>query len=87
MPFNKRVFERSPGEVIFYEGQLVQFYHSSMDYTFKAKRNLSPKWSPPYRITTRICNSYEIETLRGEKVAGEFHARRLPCSYREKVPS
>lgn len=75
--FDKRVLERKPGEVIFYTGQLVQFYRSSMDYTFEAKRKLLPKWSPPHRITTRICNSYKIETLQGERVAGEYHARRL----------
>jgi hypothetical protein len=77
MVFDKWVLERKPGEVIFYTGQLVQFYRSSMDYTFEAKWKLLPKWSPPHRITVRICNSYELETLRGERVAGEYHARWL----------
>jgi hypothetical protein len=75
--FDKRVLERSPGEVIFSQGQLVQFYRSSLDHTFDAKRKLLPKWSIPHRISTRIRNSYTLETLGGEHVSGEFHARRL----------
>ncbi|KAG2349703.1 hypothetical protein BDR05DRAFT_833011, partial [Suillus weaverae] len=48
--FDKRVLKRTPGEVIFYPGQLVQFYRSSLDYTFEAKHKLLPKWSPPHRV-------------------------------------
>ncbi|KAG2749755.1 hypothetical protein P692DRAFT_201656022, partial [Suillus brevipes Sb2] len=51
--FDKRVLERTPGEVIFSIGQLVQYYRSKLDYTFDAKRKLLPKWSPPHRITAR----------------------------------
>ena len=75
--FDKRVLARSPREVIFSPGQLVQFYHSSMHNTFEAKRKLLPKWSSPHRITERLRNSYRLETLPGEPIAGEFHARRL----------
>ncbi|KAG2047620.1 hypothetical protein BDR06DRAFT_851293, partial [Suillus hirtellus] len=51
--FDKRVLKQTPGEVIFCQGQLVQFYRSNLDYTFNAKRKLLPKWSPPHRVTQR----------------------------------
>ena len=47
--FDKRVLRQS-GEVTFEPGQLVQVYCSNLNYTFKIKRKLLPKWSPPYRI-------------------------------------
>jgi hypothetical protein len=78
--FDKQVLERTPGEVIFHKGQLVQFYCSSLDYTFKAKWKLLPKWSPPHHIITRIRNSYKVETLKGNAIAGEIHAQRL-CAF------
>jgi len=45
--FDKRVLERTPGEVIFHKGQLVQFYRSNLDYTFEAKRKLLQMVSTP----------------------------------------
>lgn len=75
--FDKQVLEHKPGEVIFRQGQLIQFYCSSLDYTFDAKHKLVPKWSSPHHITTCLCNSYKIETINGDAVPGEFHARRL----------
>ncbi|KAG2739924.1 hypothetical protein P692DRAFT_201671650, partial [Suillus brevipes Sb2] len=51
--FDKRVLARSPREVIFHTGQLVQFYHSSAHNTLEAKRKLLPKWSVPCRIIER----------------------------------
>ncbi|KAG2744483.1 hypothetical protein P692DRAFT_201661520, partial [Suillus brevipes Sb2] len=48
--FNKRVLVKSPREVIFSPGQLVQFYYSSLNATFEAKRKILPRWSPPCRI-------------------------------------
>jgi hypothetical protein len=74
--FDKRVLKQS-GEVIFEPGQLVQVYRSDLDYTFKTERKLLPKWSPPYRIHTRIWNAYTLEDLDGTCVDGEFSARRL----------
>lgn len=56
--FDKRILARSPREVIFEVGQLIQFFHSSVHNTLEAKRK-------------------RLETLEGEPVAGEFHARRL----------
>jgi hypothetical protein len=75
--FDKRVLAHSPREVIFTKGQLVQFFHSSLHNTLEAKRKILPKWSIPHRILERIRNSYRLETLEGEHLTGEFHARRL----------
>ncbi|KAG2742816.1 hypothetical protein P692DRAFT_201651353, partial [Suillus brevipes Sb2] len=51
--FDKRVLARSPREVIFSKGQLVQFFYSSLHNTLEAKRKVLPKWSPPHRVTER----------------------------------
>lgn len=75
--FDKRVLARSPREVIFSAGQLVQFFHSNLNTTFEAKRKILPRWSPPCRIKERLRNSYRLETLEGTPMSGEFHARRL----------
>jgi hypothetical protein len=75
--FDKRVLARSPREVIFDEGQLAQFFHSNLHNTLEARQKLLPKWSVPYRIKERLRNSYRLETLEGEPMAGEFHARHL----------
>jgi hypothetical protein len=75
--FDKRVLSRNPGEVIFLKGQLVQIYRSDLDYTFKTDRKLLPKWSVPQRVTSRNLNSYKLETLKGDPIAGTFSARRL----------
>jgi hypothetical protein len=42
--FDRRV-RKSSGEVVFCVGQLVQVYHSDLDYTFKTEQKLVPKWS------------------------------------------
>ena len=75
--FNRKVLEQSPGEVVFSKGQLVQVYHSDLDYTFKTERKLLPKWSSPQRITSRSLNAYTLETLQGDPIQGSFSARRL----------
>jgi hypothetical protein len=77
MVFDKRVFDSKAGEVIFNKGQLVQVYRSDLTYTFKSERKLLPKWSQPYRVTSRLQNSYQLETLDGIALDGEVHARRL----------
>ncbi|KAG2058751.1 hypothetical protein BDR06DRAFT_839942, partial [Suillus hirtellus] len=51
--FDKRVLAHSPREVIFDEGQLVQFFHSNLHNTLEARRKLLPKWSVPYQIKER----------------------------------
>jgi hypothetical protein len=48
--FDKHI-QAKLGEVIFAKGQLVQVYHSDLDYTFKTERKLALKWLPPYRVT------------------------------------
>jgi len=75
--FNKKVLAHKAGEVIFSKGQLVQIYCSDLDNTFKTERKLLPKWSPPHRITSRVLNSYTLETLIGTPVNGCFSAHRL----------
>ena len=75
--FDKRVTKDPTGVVTFSPGDLVQVYHSDLDYTFKTERKLLPKWSPPRRIAEQIRNSYKLETLLGEPISGTFHSRRL----------
>ena len=41
--FNRRVLAKSPGEVVFTRGQLVQVYRSNLNYTFKAEWKMLPK--------------------------------------------
>ena len=45
--FDKEVLSRPPQEVVFRAGDLVQVYHSDLDFTFKTKRKLLPKFSAP----------------------------------------
>jgi transposase InsO family protein len=75
--FDRKVLTQNPGEVIFSKGQLVQIYRNDLEYTFKTERKLLPKWSTPQRISSRHLNSYTLETLNGDPIAGSFSARRL----------
>lgn len=75
--FDRRVLAQKPGEVIFSKGQLVQIYRNDLDYTFKTKRKLLPKWSIPQCITSRHLNSYSLETLNRNPLPGSFSARQL----------
>jgi len=77
MAFDKRVLARSPREVLFSKGQLVQFFYSALNATLDAKHKIWPRWSPPCRIAEQLRNSYQLETLEGTPMSGEFHARRL----------
>jgi hypothetical protein len=69
--FNKHI-HTSSGEVTFTEGQLVQVYHSNLDYTFKTERKLIPKWSQPYRVKERATNAYTLKQLNSVPIQGEF---------------
>jgi hypothetical protein len=80
--FDRRVLNSREGEVTFEKGQLVQFHRSDIAKTIGSERKLAPMWSEPHRITERLLNSYKLETLNGQPLEGEFHARRL----REFVP-
>lgn len=80
--FDARVLAHHPREVIFKKGQLVQVYRSNMDYTFRTEKKLIPKWSAPLRIQERIVNSYQLETLEGKAVEGNFSS----CCLRSFTP-
>ena len=75
--FDKHVLSRSPREVVFRAGDLVQVYCSDLDYTFKTDRKLLPKFSAPRRVINRNLNSYQLETLEGFPIAGRFSSRHL----------
>jgi hypothetical protein len=75
--FDKRVLARPPREVTFKPGDLVQVYHSDLDFTFATDRKLLPKFSAPRRIVRRNQNSYQLETLERFPIAGKFSSRRL----------
>ena len=75
--FDKQVLNRSPREVIFKAGDLVQVYRSDLDFTFKTDRKMLPKFSAPRRVVSRNQNSYQIETLEGFPIAGRFSSRLL----------
>ncbi|TEB28850.1 hypothetical protein FA13DRAFT_1581212, partial [Coprinellus micaceus] len=51
--FDRRVLKKSPGEVAFRPGQLVQVYRNDLDMTFRTERKLLPKWSEPRRVLRR----------------------------------
>ncbi|KAG6839761.1 hypothetical protein C0991_011885 [Blastosporella zonata] len=75
--FDRKVLSRGQGEVIFLKGNLVQVYQSDLDYTFKTKRKLLPKWSRLYRVVARDLNSNTLETTEGAQIDGRFSARCL----------
>jgi hypothetical protein len=75
--FDRKVMGRTPREVIFKAGQLVQVYRSNLDYTFLSVRKMEAKWSVPRRVVERDRNSYTIATLKGAPIPGRFSSRRL----------
>ena len=75
--FDRRVLDSREGEVIFQRGQLVQIYRNDLAKSISSERKLTPMWSEPHRVSERLLNSYKLETLDGQPVEGEFHARRL----------
>jgi hypothetical protein len=75
--FDRRVLESREGEVTFDKGQLVQIYRSDIAKTIGSERKLTPLWSEPHRIIEKLLNSYKLETLEGQQLDGEYHARRL----------
>ena len=76
------MIESAEGEVIFKKGQLVQIYRSDLAKSISSECKLAPMWSEPHRVLERLLNSYKLETLTGELLEGEYHARRL----REFIP-
>jgi RNase H-like domain found in reverse transcriptase/Integrase core domain len=75
--FDRRVLDSREGEIIFKKGQLVQIHRSDLAKSISSERKLTPMWSEPYRILERLLNSYKLETLEGQPLDGEHHARRL----------
>jgi hypothetical protein len=75
--FDRRVLESKEGEVTFEKGSLVQTYQNDLAKSISTERKLTPMWSEPCRVTERILNSYKLETLDGQPLEGEYHARRL----------
>ena len=76
--FDRRVLEESKeGEVIFEKGQLVQIFRSDLAKSISSERKLALMWSKPHRVVERLLNSYKVETLDGQLLDGEYHARRL----------
>ena len=61
--FDKEVLSCPPREVVFRAGDLIQVYHSNLDFTFKTERKLLPKFSAPRRVINRNQNSYQLEML------------------------
>ena len=80
--FDRRVLESKEGEVTFKKGHLVQTYRNDLAKSISTERKLTPMWSEPRRVVERLLNSYKLETLNGQPLEGEYHARRL----REFVP-
>ena len=75
--FDRRVLESKEGEVTFKKGQLVQVFRNDMAKSIGTERKLMPMWSEPHRVSERMLNSYKLETLDGQPLDGEYHARRL----------
>jgi hypothetical protein len=75
--FDRRVMESREGEVTFEKGHLVQTYRNDLANSISTERKLTPMWSEPRRVTERMLNSYKLETLDGQPLDGEYHARRL----------
>jgi hypothetical protein len=75
--FDRKVLESEGGEEIFTKGQLVQVYRNNLAKTIGSERKLAPMWSELHRIVKQLLNSYKLETLQGQPLDGEYHARRI----------
>ena len=75
--FDRRVLDSREGEILLEKGDLVQYYRSDLAKAIGTERKLIPRWSEPHRISEKLLNSYRLETLDGQQLDGEFHARRL----------
>jgi transposase InsO family protein len=75
--FDRRMLDSDEEEVVFEKGQLVQVYRNDLAKSISSERKLTPMWSEPHRVLERLLNSYKLETITGQPMEGEFHARRL----------
>ena len=70
------------GLVCFQVGQLVQVFRSDLAYSIGSDRKLTPMWLTPHHIAKRLANLYQLKTLDGAELKGEFSVQRL----REFIP-
>ena len=75
--FDKEVLSHPPQEVVFRAGDLIQVYHSDLNFTFKTKRKLLPKFSAPRLVINRNQNSYQLEML--EVFLSQANSARDTC--------
>ena len=75
--FDRRVLDSKEGEITVEKGDLVQIHRSDIAKSIGSERKLMPMWSKPHRVSERILNPYKLETLEGQQLDGEYHARRL----------
>jgi hypothetical protein len=75
--FDARLRQRTPKNVVFQPGDLVQVHATQWVHTFASIKKLIPMWSIPHRVVTRQLNSYTLETLGGLPLAGVYNSRRL----------
>jgi hypothetical protein len=75
--FDRRVLDSKAGEVVFMAGDLVQVLDPKYKKTFLTSKKILPEWSGAFRVKERLLNSYIIETIYGQELAGEYNSRRL----------
>jgi hypothetical protein len=73
----KSVWDSKIKAIEFKIGDLVQFYNSKPDDSYKAINKLLPRWSLPHIIIDKSLNSYSLSTIHGTAIPGSFHSRRL----------
>ena len=71
------MLDSKEGEVVFEKGNLVQVYQNDLAKSIGSEHKLTPMWSEPHRVVEQILNSYTLESLDGQLLEGEYHARRL----------
>jgi hypothetical protein len=73
MRFNRRMLASIKEEVAFKKGDLIQVYCNNLAKSISTKHKLSPMWTEPHRVSEQLLNSYELESLDGYPLEGEFH--------------
>jgi hypothetical protein len=75
--FDAKLRQRAPRIVVFQPGDLIQVHATEWIRMFAAIKKLTPMWSIPHRVKTRLLNSYTLETLEGLPLTGIYNTRRL----------
>lgn len=73
----KSTWDNRTPAVNFKIDNIVQFYDTKLDGTYKSVNKLMPKWSKLYIISGKSLNSYSLSTLSGTAIPGLFHSCRL----------